>query len=54
MAQITLISHVSFLKYKDQEREREQVERNPNKPKGKQLNADNNQAYLLIAGGILG
>jgi hypothetical protein len=59
MAQMALISHVAFLKFKDDEdRTKKESDSVPNKGstvpmKGKRLNADNAQAYMLIAGGIL-
>jgi len=59
MAQMALISHVAYLKFKDDEdRAKKENEGVPNKGstvpmKGKRLNTDNAQAYMLIAGGIL-
>jgi len=55
MAQLALLSHVAMLKQKDMEKE-DSVGKKESPPgqKGKRLNRDNADAYMLIAGGILG
>ena len=60
MAQLALLSHVAAMKQKDLERDMpkgdEGMTRGASSPgkKGKRLNKDNAEAYMLIAGGILG
>ena len=55
MAQLALISHVASLKQKDMEREDNLGKKEPSPgQRGKRLNKDNAEAYMLIAGGFLG
>lgn len=53
MPQIVLISHIAYLKMEDGERE---IGQGKQKPSGQKrfLNQTNEQAYMLIAGGVLG
>ena len=56
MAQLALLSHVAMLKQKEFEKDTPKKDQPAAGPKrtGKQLNTTNEEAYALIAGGILG
>jgi hypothetical protein len=58
MAQLALLSHVAMLKQKDLEKETPKADQATSSPspghRGKRLNKDNADAYMLIASGILG